>query len=267
MAAGIIIHQYTPVYTFVFFVPNRNGTGTIGHSKFVGISLQQRTSSTKPMTQSPSKNRKPEETDSKLPGRQRRPPVERDEILQAALSLVGPDRSVSTLSLREVARAANIAPNSFYRQFRDINELAVALIEEAGSSLRTIIRQARERRTIQKSIIVISVETFMEKLDADDQLLQLLLREGNAGSSEYRQAVDTQLQFFEDELREDLVTITEAANRPVKEAFSLARGITRIVFALGAMALDRNAEDRQQIAQQMTAIVRMMIAGAQTSNP
>jgi len=33
----------------------------------------------------------------------------------AALKLVGPHRSISTLSLREVAREAGIAPNSFYR--------------------------------------------------------------------------------------------------------------------------------------------------------
>ena len=34
--------------------------------------------------------------------------------------------------MREVAREAGIAPNSFYRQFRDMDELAVALIERAG---------------------------------------------------------------------------------------------------------------------------------------
>ena len=55
--------------------------------------------------------------------------ISRDDIIEAALKLAGPNRSVSTLSLREVAREAGIAPNSFYRQFRDMDELAVALIE------------------------------------------------------------------------------------------------------------------------------------------
>ena len=62
--------------------------------------------------------------------------ISREDIIEAALKLVGPHRSVSTLSLREVAREAGIAPNSFYRQFRDIDELAVALIVRAGQSLR-----------------------------------------------------------------------------------------------------------------------------------
>ncbi|RYZ78033.1 MAG: TetR family transcriptional regulator, partial [Moraxellaceae bacterium] len=53
--------------------------------------------------------------------------ISREEIIDAALALVGPHRSVSTLSLREVAREAGIAPNSFYRHFRDVDELAIAL--------------------------------------------------------------------------------------------------------------------------------------------
>ena len=46
--------------------------------------------------------------------------ISREDLLAAALKLIGPHRSVSTLSLREVTREAGIAPNSFYRQFRDI---------------------------------------------------------------------------------------------------------------------------------------------------
>ncbi|WP_251259109.1 TetR family transcriptional regulator, partial [Enterobacter hormaechei] len=53
--------------------------------------------------------------------------VSREDLLAAALKLIGPHRSLSTLSLREVAREAGISPNSFYRQFRDMDELAVAL--------------------------------------------------------------------------------------------------------------------------------------------
>ena len=55
--------------------------------------------------------------------------ISRDDLLAAALALIGPHRSVSTLSLREVAREAGIAPNSFYRQFRDINEFMAELTD------------------------------------------------------------------------------------------------------------------------------------------
>ena len=53
----------------------------------------------------------------------RKTAISREDLLAATLRLIGPHRSVSSLSLREVAREAGIAPNSFYRQFRDIDEL------------------------------------------------------------------------------------------------------------------------------------------------
>src|SRR5690606_17100084 len=79
--------------------------------------------------------------------------ISRDDLIAAALKLVGPHRSVSTLSLREVAREAGIAPNSFYRHFHDMDELAVALIDIAGRSLRQIIGEARKRATVETSVV------------------------------------------------------------------------------------------------------------------
>jgi len=43
----------------------------------------------------------------------RRAGISRQDLLAAALRLVGPHRSLASLSLREVAREAGIAPNSF----------------------------------------------------------------------------------------------------------------------------------------------------------
>jgi AcrR family transcriptional regulator len=134
--------------------------------------------------------------------------VSREDLLAAALKLIGPHRSLSTLSLREVAREAGIAPNSFYRQFRDMDELAVALIDVAGRSLRTIIGEARQRATSSAtSVVRVSVETFMEQLRADDKLLHVLLREGAVGSDDFKHAVERELHYFEEELQHDLVRL------------------------------------------------------------
>src|SRR5690554_779953 len=79
--------------------------------------------------------------------------ITRDDLIDAALKLIGPHRSISTLSLREVAREAGIAPNSFYRHFRDMDELAIALIDRAGRSLRKIIGEARNRASPERSVV------------------------------------------------------------------------------------------------------------------
>src|SRR5689334_21407856 len=114
-------------------------------------------------------------TDASGPGR--RASISRNDLIAAAQRLLGPHRSVSSLSLREVTREAGIAPNSFYRQFRDMDELAVALIDLAGRSLRRIIGAARDRVATDRSIVRGSVAAFMQQLRDDDKLLHVLLRE------------------------------------------------------------------------------------------
>jgi AcrR family transcriptional regulator len=193
----------------------------------------------------------------------RKPVISRDDIIGAALKLVGPHRSLSTLSLREVAREAGIAPNSFYRQFRDMDELAVALIERAGASLRQIIGEARQRATSERSVVRGSIEAFMDQLRADDRLLHILLREGAVGSDAFKQAVDRQLTFFEEELRLDLIRLAEANKTGLFEPALTAKAITRLVFAMGATAMDLSQEDYDKLTGQVVLMVRMIVTGTQ----
>ncbi|MGV8960693.1 MAG: HTH-type transcriptional repressor FabR [Stenotrophomonas sp.] len=195
----------------------------------------------------------------------RKAAISRDDLLAAALSLIGPHRSVSTLSLREVAREAGIAPNSFYRQFRDMDELTVALIDLAGRSLRTIIGQARQRAaSSDRSVIQLSVETFIEQLRADDKLLHVLLREGTAGSDAFKHAVDRELNYFEDELCVDLVRLAAADGARLHEPALASKAITRLVFAMGATAVDLPPEKDPELIAQLTQMLRMIITGART---
>jgi TetR/AcrR family transcriptional regulator, fatty acid biosynthesis regulator len=69
-----------------------------------------------------------------MPTRER--PEKREEkervrvsLLHAALAL-GATHGFASLGLREVARAADIAPTSFYRHFADMLELGAALVDE-----------------------------------------------------------------------------------------------------------------------------------------
>lgn len=191
--------------------------------------------------------------------------VSREDLLAAALKLIGPHRSLSTLSLREVAREAGIAPNSFYRQFRDMDELAVALIDAAGRSLRTIIGEARQRATsTATSVVRVSVETFMEQLRADDKLLHVLLREGAVGSDDFKHAVERELHYFEEELQHDLVRLAALDGAVLHAPELVAKAITRLVFAMGATAMDLPPEKDPELVEQISTMIRMIIVGART---
>ena len=68
--------------------------------------------------------------------------ITRRALIDAALKL-SVDRGFSSLSLRAVTREAGIAPTSFYRHFKDMDDLGLALVDEVGMGLRQLVRQAR----------------------------------------------------------------------------------------------------------------------------
>ena len=192
----------------------------------------------------------------------RKATITKEELFQAALNLIGPQKSIASLSLREVAREAGIAPNSFYRHFKDIDELAIELIDRAGIVLRQILHEARLIASRQSSIIRSSVEIFIAQLDADEGNLSLLLREGYTGSKSYKQAVERQLNYFQQELQDDLIRLERLNNRKLLHADIAAKAITQLVFNMGANVIDMPAEDRQEIAEQTMLMIRMILEGA-----
>ena len=60
--------------------------------------------------------------------------------IEAAFSQLSAERSFASLSLREVSREAGIAPTSFYRHFRDVDELGLTMVDESGLMLRQLMR-------------------------------------------------------------------------------------------------------------------------------
>lgn len=206
----------------------------------------------------PSKKDKDLEQDK--PGR--KPAISEQELMEAAVRLVDSKRSVSSLSLREIAREAGIAPNSFYRHFRDVDELAVALIDRAGRSLRGTIREARKRLESGRGGVRSSVEVFMEALDDDQKYLQILLREISIGSDAFRHAVDRELNYFEEELNDELLRIVEASGHKIHQPRLAAKAITRLVFTLGASAANMTLEERKDLTEETVTMVRMIMMGA-----
>lgn len=192
----------------------------------------------------------------------RKATITKDELFQAALNLIGPQKSIASLSLREVAREAGIAPNSFYRHFKDIDELAIELIDRSGHVLREILQQARIAAVKQNSIIRSSVEVFMAQLDADEGNLSLLLREGYTGSTSYKQAVHRQLNYFQQELLDDLVRLERLNKSRLSHPDLVAKAITQLVFNMGANVIDLPQDQRQAVAEQTMLMIRMILEGS-----
>lgn len=183
----------------------------------------------------------------------------RRQLIDAALGQLSADRSFSSLSLREVAKEAGLAPTSFYRHFSDMDELGLTLVDEAGLTLRQLMRQARQRIAKGGSVIKISVHTFMEFIESNGNIFRLLLRERSGTSAAFRAAVNREIRYFTLELSDYL----QAANKlDAQVALLQAKAAVTIVFSAGADALDIDIKEREQLAENVVQQLRFIARGA-----
>lgn len=180
-------------------------------------------------------------------------------IIDAAFSLLSLERSYSSLSLREVARQAGIAPNSFYRHFEDMEELGLTLVDEGGVTLRQLMRKARQRIRDRGSVIRTSVETFMEFIQNSPHVFYLLLRERSGTSRAFRMAVSRELQYFFVELAD---YIQHSQNYPIAHAKVQAEAMVILVFNAGAEALDCKPSELKIITEKVIIQLRFIARGA-----
>ncbi|NVK55059.1 MAG: HTH-type transcriptional repressor FabR [Alteromonadaceae bacterium] len=183
----------------------------------------------------------------------------RQNIIAAAFQLLNENRTLSAISLREVAREAGIAPTSFYRHFKDMDELGLTLVDEAGLALRQLMRQARRRIASGGGVIDTSVDTFMEFIAANSNVFRLLLREHTGTSAAYRLAVSREIQHFTDELSDYII---EQLRIPYDVAVLQAEAMVRLVFSAGADALEADTILRNAISNRLKRQLRFIQLGS-----
>ena len=183
----------------------------------------------------------------------------RQRIIDSAFILFDDNKSFTSISLREVAREANIAPTSFYRHFSDINELGLTLVDESGLALRQLMRQARQRIDSGGSIIDISVDTFLEFILSNPNVFRLLLREHTGTSAAFRAAVKREIQHFIEELADYII---DRLKIPMPVANLQAEAMVKLVFSAGAEAIDADSSETEQIAKRVKIQLRFIEKGA-----
>lgn len=183
----------------------------------------------------------------------------RRALVDAAFNQLSAEKSFSNLSLREVAREAGIAPTSFYRHFKDMDELGLAMVDESGLILRQLMRQARKRLETGGSVVVISVDTFFEFIEERPNMFRLLLRESSGTSQAFRTAASREIHHFVAELAEYL----QSKNKVSRELAEIeAEGLVTLVFTAGSHALDMNKQERQALKKRVIMQLRMLVSGA-----
>jgi AcrR family transcriptional regulator len=131
----------------------------------------------------------------------------RQRLIEAALALIGQGRSYSALSLREVAREAGVVPATFYRHFRDLDELGLALVEMGGVTLRRLLREARRDGIPPTDMLRGSVLIYKRFVEERSLVFRFIAGERGGGSRSIRDAIRTEESHFASEMAQDLRAI------------------------------------------------------------
>lgn len=186
----------------------------------------------------------------------------RRRLIEEALKLSA-QKGFSTLSLREVAAAADLTPAAFYRHFRDMEELGLSLLDEVGLSLRRLLRNARKNSEGTKSgLTEFSIQTFMNYVNDNSHLFRLLLGERQGASGSFRKAIHAEIDLFVSELTEDLERISKINKQTFRHPSLAAEAIVAVVFTVGAEALDLPKHKQESLSSRLVEEVNMILRGA-----
>jgi len=190
----------------------------------------------------------------------------RGQLTSAALELMGTGRSFASLSLREITRAAGLAPAAFYRHFPNLDELGLALVEESGVTLRRLLREARRTGLPPTHILRSSVLIFRTYVRQHRAHFLFIASERGGGVPVIRQAIRTEEGHFAHDLGQDMRRLGLMGDIDADTLALLCRlVVATIVNAINDildLPEDLPQAEREQL-QELTRQLRMIFLGAQ----
>ncbi|MFI1288435.1 TetR family transcriptional regulator [Streptomyces sp. NPDC020792] len=201
---------------------------------------------------------------SHTPGvRQAQKQKTRQALMDAALGLLE-EQSLSSLGLREVTRAAGVAPTAFYRHFHSTADLGVALVEEALSSLHPMIRSTVSQADDSEQRITRAVELIARHVEAYPAHVRFIARERHGGVQQVREVVGEQLARFAREVRDELANDPQSAGWSEDDLLMLAHLYVDQMLITGSLfleALDAPEEERERVTRVATRQLRLISIG------
>ncbi len=197
-------------------------------------------------------------------------------LIQAAIQLCAEEGYVS-LSIRSLSRKAGIAPTSFYRHFRDINELGVAIVAIAETVLDKCMSQTRkkmvvysvpENSTMEEFLQSIEctvrpfVEIFIEFFYQNRDLFCLFFQEQIGSSEVMRTAVSKKINHMSEFLSEDLTRISTKFPDGFNDIPLIAESMITIVSHTCVVMLLNQEPERSSITEQLIKKINLLLLGA-----
>jgi AcrR family transcriptional regulator len=203
-------------------------------------------------------------------------------LMEAALRLGSQSRSLGSLGLRELAREAGLNPNTFYRHFKGVDDLGLAIIRTIATQLRQPLRELRREaaaRAVQgdsgvtpkllgidlgrgRRVCHETVQLFFDFVDDHAEAFVIGVRELHGSSPVLRAALREVMEDFAADMAEDIrdyKLLPDLVEEPVVRRVS--RLISRNLFQLSLDYIGE-PERREAIRAEAEEQVLFLFTGA-----
>ncbi|WP_144138598.1 TetR family transcriptional regulator [Paraburkholderia sp. BCC1884] len=191
-------------------------------------------------------------------------PAGKRKLIEAALRLTAGGRNFSSLGLRELAREAGLNPNTFYRHFDTLDELARAAVESVSRRLRPMLRRERwlaahdEPQSVPRRACVAFFAFALENREA----FLSALAEYHGTSPALRDAVRANLHEVSAEMADDVVDLALMRTLARDTVDEVCTQIVLQLFHLSAEYIDADAARRDALIAYSERFIVRLFAGS-----
>ncbi|OAJ55200.1 TetR family transcriptional regulator [Paraburkholderia ginsengiterrae] len=191
-------------------------------------------------------------------------PAGKRKLIEAALRLTAGGRSFASLGLRELAREAGLNPNTFYRHFDTLDDLAREAVESVSRRLRPMLRRERwlaahdEPHSVPRRACV----AFFEFAQENREAFLSALAEYHGTSPALREAVRANLHEVSAEMADDVVQLKLMPMLTRETVDEVCTQIVLQLFHLSAEYLDASAARRDALVAYAERFIVRLFSGA-----
>ncbi len=182
----------------------------------------------------------------------------RQRLIDGALDLIGRGRSFSSLSLREITREAGVVPAAYYRHFRDLDELGLALVEMGGVTLRRLLREARRDGIPPTDMLRGSVLIYKRFVEDRALVFRFIAGERGGGSKTLRAAIRTEEGHFASEMAQDMRALGVLPDLSSSSLQMICGLVVTTMLNAASDILDLPAAQRRQEQELVENFVRQL---------
>ena len=185
----------------------------------------------------------------------------RERLIAAALKLAAEKRSLLALGVRELGRMAGLNPNTFYRHFKSLDELSVAIIDEFAQDLAPALRAIRLSGGSPETVSKRTVEYVFDYARQHPEAFIVGVRELHGSSGRLQQAIRLRIRVVAQQMAEDILGTQTVPGITTDMLEELAEPVVEHVFH---RTLDYLAEPkrRDELVRRTTHFIDALMVGA-----